>query len=143
MTLQLSVDELELLVRSFEDPKVASPTDEHQTRLVMSLWYLLHYEETLATERFIRALRRRDRDRTLSAPPHSAYHETLTLFWLGIARRFLERAGRHASTVDLVNDFLVEYGSTPGLIFEYYREPTLRSHEARYFWVPPDIKPLN
>ena len=145
-----NLEELARLVARFEDGTLPAERWDHGSRLAVALWYLLHDEEWRATERFLRAARSYHRLHGLrSSPgqavdqgPGGAYHETATLFWLAIARRHLHRRGRDRPVLELTNRFLRRYGHRPDLVLKHYREETLCSDEARYFWVRPDLQPL-
>ena len=138
-----NLGEVAELVRRFEACSLPAKGWNHAARLTVALWYLLDREEWQATEGFIQGLRRYNRVHGLQVRWESGYHETLTLFWLAVARRFLERSPLGMPPLLLINRFLREYGDRPGLVFEHYRKQTLRSQEARYFWVEPDLKPLD
>ena len=143
------LEELARLVARFEDGTLPAERWDHGARLAVALWYLVHDEEWRATERFLRASRRYHRlhglhslpSQAVDQGPGGAYHETATLFWLAIARRHLRR-GRDGPVLELTNQFLRRYGHCPDLILKHYREETLFSDEARYFWVRPDLEPL-
>ena len=137
-----SLAEVARLVEQFEDCTLPVRAWNHAAHLTVALWYLLHHQEHRATERFIWALRRYNRANGLRVRRRGGYHETLTLFWLAVARRYLCRNGRGRSSRDLINAFLREYGHRKGLVFDHYRSETLWSDEARFCWVAPDLKPL-
>ena len=131
------------LVQQFEECTLPAPAWDHSAQLTVSLWYLLHQqEEWQATELLIRAVRRYCRVHGQRVLRDGGYHETRTVFWLAIARRYLKHRKQGGSALDLIQDFLAEYGANERLILEHYRSATLRSCEARYFWVEPDLRPL-
>ena len=138
-----SLGEVASLVEQIEDCTLPVESWDHTARLTVALWYLLHHDECLATERFIRALRGYYRVNGLRIRRDGGYHETLTLFWLAIARRYLRRRQGRTPGLDLINDFIREFDPRRQLVFEYYRRRTLGSDEARYFWVEPDLKPFD
>ncbi len=72
----------------------------------------------------------------------SGYHETITLFWMGIIIIHLVSQGKDCSFVDIVNHLISTY-ENERFIFEYYSRNLLLSWEARISWVEPDIKPFN
>lgn len=137
-----SLGEVGNLVARLEDCTLPMASWNHAAHLATAMWYLLHHEESRATDRFIRALRRYHRVHGLRIRHDGGYHETLTLFWLAIARRYLRRRFRGVPGIELINGFLREYAERRQLVFEHYRRETLGSDEARYFWVQPDLKPL-
>jgi len=73
--------------------------------------------------------------------PASAYHETLTVFWLGAVGEFLRRA-ECASELDAVRAAVAEFGERRKLHAEYYSFDVVGSAEARAGWVRPDLREL-
>lgn len=66
------------------------------------------------------------------------YHETLTRFWLGMARCFLEM--HTAGTVlDRINAFIASDEGRRDAPYSYYSHDLLFSAEARRVFVAPDI----
>jgi len=131
-----------LLIERFEKGTLQRAEWNHTVHLTIAIWYLAHFEEPQAAERVIDGIRRFNRVHDIQSTRSSGYHETLTLFWLGIARRFLEQAGRSTPTLDLINAFIARYGGRPKLYRDYYSKRHIRSWRARHFWVDPDLKPL-
>jgi hypothetical protein len=69
--------------------------------------------------------------------PDSGYHETLTLFWLGVIEarvRDLAGSSRRLAALGVV----AEYGARRDLFKEYYSFDVVASREARARWVAPD-----
>jgi hypothetical protein len=70
-----------------------------------------------------------------------SYHETLTLFWLGHVRSFLEgERNEGRSLVSLANELAAS--ADKNLPLAYYTRERLFSCEARAAWVEPDLKPF-
>lgn len=137
-----SLADVMALVRRFENGTLEADRWDHRARLTVCLWYLLHYEECQATDLWIRAVRRYHRAHALATPSLGGYHETRTLFWLAVARRYLESHQSGSQMLDLLNGFLAHYGHRESLLDDHYRPETLQSSEACYFWVEPDLEPL-
>ena len=73
---------------------------------------------------------------------NSGYHETLTVFWLAIVRRYLAEHANECSRLDGVRAAFVEFGSRSGLWREYYGFDVIQSPEARRVWLSPDLRSL-
>jgi len=73
---------------------------------------------------------------------NSGYHETLTVFWLAIVRRYLAEHATECSRLDAVRAAFVEFGSLSALWREYYGFDVIQSPEARRVWIAPDIRSL-
>ena len=130
-----------VLVDRFESGKLYAADWNHRTQLAVSAWYLIHFDEPEATERMIDGIRRTNRTQCSRLTLSDVYHETLTLFWLAMARHFLSN---HPSSRLLarVNELLREYGHCPDLYLEYYSPDLVMSWRARNSWVAPDLKPI-
>jgi len=131
------------LIESFESCTLAPSAWDHTAHLTVAVWYLAHYDEPQAAERAIEGLLRFNRAHDIRSTATGGYHETLTLFWLGLARRYLDRADPGASMLDRINGFIALYGDHPKLYREYYSKGRIRSWRARHFWVDPDLRPLD
>lgn len=153
-----TVDEIEVLVKAFEDGSLPNSQFNHAAHLTVAAWYLsrLPFDEAVATMRA-------SIKRYAAAHGHDRlYHETITLFWLKLLQGYMEGDGRAewdnikvelgGSTtaaqsvkgvrlLKLINGVISEFGDTR-LIFEYYSRDLLFSAEARAGWVEPDVKPL-
>ena len=109
----------------------------------MAFWYLSHLEEAEARQRVCQGIRHYNQCQRIPNTPESGYHETLTLFWVGVIRLFLETAECDCSKVELVNQLLTRYGDKKDLWRDYYSFDLLKSPEARRTWIEPDQKSLN
>lgn len=70
----------------------------------------------------------------------SGYHETLTRFWLGLVRDFVE-AGCFASRWEAARAAVLAFGDDSGRFRLYYSFDVVRDRVARREWVPPDRAP--
>jgi hypothetical protein len=132
-----SAEEIEILVRKFESCELPLAEFKHRAHLIVALRYQSSLTEREATERMREGLLR-----FISHHGETGYHETMTLFWLKIVRRFLEEAGAGCSLHILANQ-LIEARGNSRLIFDYYSKDLIASEEARRTWVEPDLKPLD
>ena len=130
--------EIEAIVRGFESCTTAEADFPHRSHLVVATWYLndatvpealgkmrasiLHFLEHYGIE--------------------GKYNETITLFWIIIAERFLRSLEAHLSLLERTNA-VVESLNDPRLMFEYYSNERLWSPEAMREWVDPDVKSLD
>lgn len=141
--LYRSTDEVETLVRDFESCTLPRAVWTHHAHLTVALWYLLHHPAPDATRLIRDRIKRYNHAHGIATTPTSGYHETLTLFWIRIVRRYLsEHALADTSLVALANGLLSRYGRKE-LPLEYYSRERLFTPEARAAWVEPDLKSLN
>lgn len=138
-----SLGQLEQLVRRFEATTLTQRDWNHHAHLSVAAWYLLHHEAAEAVSLMRTGIQRYNRAQGIEVSPMGGYHETLTLFWLEVARRFLqkrERAGE--ATLERVNRLIETFAHRKKLFLEHYSPERLWSVEARATWVEPDLRPL-
>ncbi|MDP8963126.1 MAG: hypothetical protein M3O33_03900 [Cyanobacteriota bacterium] len=148
--------EIESLIEAFENCTLPRSEWTHQAHLIVALWYLTHYSQLGATNCIPEAaslklrIQQYNLAQGIKTTQNSGYHETITLFWIEIVRRYLSVATANGSFVDIANGLLHSCGN-PRLPLEYYSrvseaapsELRLMSWEARTSWVEPDLKSLN
>jgi hypothetical protein len=136
-------DDVVDLVQKFETCILPHSDWNHVAHLTVAIWYLSQFSQPEAIARICTGIRRYNHCNSIQMTKNSGYHETLTLFWIAIARRFLSTANPNASVLELVNDFILTYGNKKSWFLEYYSYGLIMSWEARQRWVEPDFKPLD
>ncbi|MDT7687949.1 MAG: hypothetical protein QOE46_708 [Acidobacteriota bacterium] len=137
-----TTEEILGLVRRFDDCTLPRAEWTHAAHLTVALWHLLQYDWPEAVTRVRLRIQRYNAAHGVAATPTGGYHETLTLFWLGRVRAFLEGGRNEArSLVSLANELAATADTS--LPLEYYTRTRLFSAEARMRWVEPDLKPLD
>ena len=129
------------LVREFEACTLPRAEWTHQAHLVVALWYLVRYEEALATQLIREGIKRYNHAYGVEMTRTGGYHETITLFYVRVIRRFLSAANSDCTLAALANSLVNVYGDKH-LPLEYYSRERLMSWEARTGWLEPDVKPL-
>ena len=138
-----SESEIRELVTAFEKARLTRSEWDHRAHLTVAMWYLINLEECQASSAVIEGIQRFNRTSGLRRPATSGYHETLTLFWLGVARSFLNNSQDGGSTLDKINDFVGIYSDRKDIFLDYYSRERIFSWNARYYWVEPDLRPLD
>jgi hypothetical protein len=134
--------EIAWLVNEFEACTLARERWTHEAHLTVGLWYLMRHEEREAT-RLIRAgIKRYNQACGIAETPTSGYHETITLFYVRVIRRYLARAPKEAGVDELVRGLLATCGDRQ-LPLKYYSRERLFSWTARTSWVEPDLCALD
>lgn len=134
--------EIELLVRDFEACALPSERWTHEAHLTVALWYLTRHTDAEAT-RLIRAgIQRYNLSRGVEMTKDGGYHETITLFYIRVIRRYLDGAGRTQTLAELRDGLIAACGARD-FPFEYYSRARLLSWEARTRWLEPDLKLLD
>ncbi len=131
-------DEAELndLVRAFETCTIHPAEFKHYQHLAVALWYVANFPFAEAADRM------RSGIKTLAAAyGKMGYHETITMFWLEMVRRFVAEARGEESIVSLANRLAAKFADK-NVINEYYSVELIGSAKAKAEWVAPDLKPL-
>jgi len=134
-------DEIESLVRAFEDCSMPKSEWTHRAHMTVALWYLVRCSGREATSRIRNGIKRFNAAKGVLTTPTGGYHETMTLFWICIISRYLLHANSEWTFVELTNDMIERCGDK-NLPFEYYNREVLFSLRARTSWVEPDLKPF-
>ena len=138
-----SHSELKRLVEQFEDCSLPRSKWNHEAHLAVAIWYLYHLDEAEASDRMIRGIRRYNRaSRVNGAPRGVGYHETITLFWLALGRRYLASSRAETGLTRCALGFISLYSRRKDLVFRHYSRERLFSPMARRTWVEPDLMPL-
>ena len=127
--------EVSKLVRSFEACTIHPAEFKHYQHLAIALWYTANFSSDEATMKVRTGIQK-----LAAAYGKTGYHETITLFWLAIVRKFFARSHSH-SIAELANKLAAEC-TDKNLILDYYSEEVLTSDKAKNGWVAPDLKPL-
>lgn len=138
-----SEKEIRELVTAFEHATLARSEWDHRAHLTVALWYLINLDECQASSAVIDGIQRFNRAKGIRRTPTSGYHETLTLFWLGVARSYLKEYQGRGSILDRINHFVDIYSDREDLFLDYYSRKRIFSWNARYYWVEPDLRPLD
>ncbi|MEP6706225.1 MAG: hypothetical protein ABJC05_01830 [Pyrinomonadaceae bacterium] len=145
-----NVDEIEAVVRGFEECSTGKDAFTHAGHLTVAAWYLNNYPPEQAAARMRTGLFR-FLDHHSVGP--EKYNETITMFWLKVVNDFMiaeEGSSRDMTKgqelaamqfVFLANELVQTFGDAR-LIFDYYSESLIRSPEAKSAWLDPDLKQL-
>ena len=136
-----SSEEVLRLVREFEACSLPGAEWTHQAHLVVALWYLVRHDEAVATRLIRDGIRRYNKARGIEQTKTGGYHETITLFYIRVIRRFLSAASPDCTLLMLVNSLINTCGDK-NLPLEYYSRERLMSGQARSGWLEPDLKAL-
>lgn len=130
------LDEIKELLKGFEAGTLPRREFTHRSHLIVALWYLIHSPATDAINRIRGGIQRYNAVQGTEITKKGGYHETMTLFWISVVRRYLTAAGSAGSLVDLANGLVACYGDK-NLPFERYSRELLMSWQARHNWVEP------
>jgi hypothetical protein len=134
-------EEVLRLVCEFEACTLPRAEWTHHAHLVVALWYLVRHEEAAATRLIRDGIRRYNKASGVEQTKTGGYHETITLFYISVIRKFLSAANPDCTLVMLANS-LINVCGDKNLPLEYYSRERLMSWEARTKWLEPDVKAL-
>jgi hypothetical protein len=127
------------LMREFEACSLPRGRWTHHAHLVVALCYLVRHGEAKATALIRDGIRRYNEACGIKTTRSSGYHETITLFYIRVIRKFLSDANRDCTLAALANALISACGDK-NLPLEYYSRERLLSWEARTTWLEPDLK---
>ena len=141
MTLKPAIyrtqEEIEILVRDFEDGSLSPAEFDHHAHMTVALWYLMRLPYAQAVDQ----MRVQIRQFAARHQKHQLYNETITLFWMKLMQHLLGRAAPPTSTADTVHQILSTWGSM-AFVFKHYSKELVFSESAKAAWVEPDLLPL-
>jgi len=124
-------------IEAFEQGSLPRPQWTHAAHLAVGTWYLLSCREKIAVQKVRAGIRHYNECVGVQNTLDHGYHETLTLFWLGMIKtqvRDFSGKSRRSAALRVVEEF----GSRRDLFKEYYSFDVVASREARAHWIPPD-----
>lgn len=133
-----SEEEIESLVRSFEDASVPRDEWKHAEHLVVALYYVSHYNiVTAAVKMRGGILNLLGNGFGVDLTKEMPYHETITLFWIRVIAKF--SASKNGSSLsekvaEMIGKFDKDYS------LKFYTRERLFSEHARAVFTEPDIK---
>ncbi|MEG3838748.1 hypothetical protein [Microcoleus sp. herbarium14] len=133
--------EIDSLIHAFQECSLPRSQWTHEAHLTVALWYLFYDSEPEAINAIRNGIKRYNSARGIVSTKDGGYHETLTLFWMRIIRRYLAEESRNRSMVSLANGLIEKYADRT-LPFRYYTRDRLMSSEARTNWVEPDLRAI-
>ncbi|MFL6207293.1 MAG: hypothetical protein ACJ74W_00335 [Pyrinomonadaceae bacterium] len=114
----------------------------HEAHLTVALWYLARHELAEATALIRAGIKRYNQACGVAQTKTGGYHETITLFYVRVIKRYLACAPASASLAELVTGMIAACGDRQ-LPFVYYSREHLLSWTARTSWVEPDLRALD
>jgi hypothetical protein len=132
------LDDLEAVIRGFENCTTPKEEFSHQSHLTVAAYYLHHFTLEQSISRLRTGL---FRFITHHGVPQQKYHETITIFWFRVIKEYMDQNGADRSLLVLTNELLERF-SEARLVSSYYSKDLLQSDEARNGWVEPDLKPI-
>jgi hypothetical protein len=135
-------EEIDEVVRTFEDATIGREKWKHAEHLTVALHYLCIHEIETATEKMRTGIfKLLTSGFGLDLSKEMPYHETLTIFWMRTVAGF-NASKNGTSLLDMANELVATYDKDYPL--KFYSREYLFSDEARAAFVEGDItEPLD
>ncbi|MBO6515286.1 MAG: GNAT family N-acetyltransferase [Bacteroidia bacterium] len=137
-----SPTEIDSLIERFEQQQLPRVEWTHEAHLVVAIWYCYHHPDAKALDLVRGFITNHNTSVGTPNTDTEGYHETITWFWLQIARKFIDKHDDF-SIYELCNAFIDSKYASSKYPLEYYTEGVLFSVKARHEALMPDQKPLS
>ncbi len=133
--------ELDEFLRDFETGAFPASRWDHRAHLAMAAGYLTRMTPAAALPFLRERIKAYNESQGGRNTETSGYHESLTVFWIGIVARHLEGLDPRLSRVEKTRSVVETFGAQRGLFRAYWSFDVVASVEARAKWIPPDAAP--
>lgn len=128
------------LIRNFEAGTLSADQWHHREHVRMSYLLLMRFPLEVAIDRMRAGLQALNRAHGVPDVPHRGYHETLTQAWMRLVDFSICQHGPAATSEQFLEQH-PELGHS-STIRLFYSQPRIRSAEAKFRFVAPDLNPL-
>lgn len=140
--MKYAEEEIRSLILRFEAGILPKKEWTHEAHLVAAIWFCTQYPINEAIRKIRNCIIKHNEAVGTPNNDRQGYHETITLFWMNVAHRFIETR-KTLTLTDLCNAFIgSEYG-TRDYILKFYSSPRIFDKKARKNWVGPDKLTMN
>ena len=134
----MKIDDIELFILEFENRTLPKSEWTHEAHLIAAIWYNWDFDEETAFQKMKANIITYNRSAGTENTDDAGYHETMTIFWMQLAKNFLNE--HSFENVEVACEaFLNAESSSRNELFNYYSEEVLFSKEARLKWVEGDL----
>lgn len=133
---EISGESLCSLVQGFEAGTWPAANWKHEQHVMLAACYILDYPDAL--ERLRTGIPAYNVSQGGKNTADSGYHETLTIFWYLILRKFLTGIPG-MSRLESIHAAVREFAPKRDLFRDYYDFDVVKSTEARATWIPPTV----
>jgi hypothetical protein len=112
----------------------------HAAHLRVGLWHVLHFPDDIALTLLRERIRAYNEATGVANTASTGYHETITRFYVGVIRGFLDSTDPERPIDELAAE-LIALAGDQALALKHYTRERLFSSEARLGWLAPDLQP--
>lgn len=140
--MHYSEDQISSLILRFEAQRLPKIEWTHEAHLTVAIWYSLKHDFNSSLMLVRKLIVNHNQSVGTPNSNSEGYHETITKFWLLVARDFI-KGKESMPVVQLCNRFIESGFAGSNFPLEYYSPGLLFSVEARLDWVKPDLRGFN
>ena len=142
MTIAYSKEEIEDLVRKFNDRTLSHPEWTHHAHLIVAIWYLQKHSFYDAICRLKSGIILLNDSQETKNTGESGYHETITVFWITVIATYI-KINSDFSIEQLVNGFLNSSLENRYLSAEFYGSQNIMAQNFRAIYYEPQGKKIH
>jgi hypothetical protein len=135
----ISDSELAALVRDFGSGTLPKARWTHTAHLAVASYLLLHMPARDVLVQLRHAIRHINTQHGVANSPTSGYHETLTIFWVGVLSAYLRAECTGLAPAAAVTRAVRRFGDARHLPQSVYSFDLVKSSTARETWIAPDV----
>ncbi len=137
-----SKSEIDALMLRFEARELPKPEWTHEAHIVVAVWYIMQSDFEQALDIVRENITKHNESVGTINSDTDGYHETITKFWLMVAKAFVEE-NEFTDKYEAINALIDSRYGKSDYPFEYYSKENLFSVKARHNWIEPDLKKLD
>ena len=143
MSVELKNTEYYLeFVKKFQDCSLPFQEWTHQAHLLVGLYHVINHNEK-ALELMRQRITKYNSSKGIINSDNSGYHETITVFWLWVIKKYLEVSKSKAFNSETIECLLNSEFADSKFPLVYYTKEHLMSVQARQNWIEPDLRKLD
>ena len=134
----MKIKDIELFILEFENRMLPKSEWTHEAHLVAAIWYNWHFDEETAFQKMKSNIITYNRSVGTENTDNSGYHETITIFWMRLVRKYLTE-NKFETIENACKTFIESEFATKDVLLKYYSKEVLFSKKARLEWVDANI----
>lgn len=127
------------LVRDFESGTLAKAIWTHAAHLAVASHYLLRMPARDALDVLRQGIHHINWQHGVINSATTGYHETLTVFWVGVLSAYLRADCADLAPLEAVTRVVRRFGDATHLPQSVYSFALVKSSKAREKWIAPDV----
>lgn len=130
----MKIDDIELFILEFENRTLPKSKWTHEAHLIAAIWYNWYWDEESAFQKMKSNIITYNRSAGTENTDTSGYHETITVFWMRLVRKYLN-INKFETIEKACEAFIESEYASKDILLNYYSKEVLFSKKARLEWV--------